>query len=99
MFTPRHKPDDSLLGHLTFALKHEGIDLGVLKCLFDGTEPQTIAEIVRREPTGAYSRTRGFCPLIRERKSSIVYCAQFVPGGAFDSKEADNWRRFPLSNN
>lgn len=49
MFTPRHKPDDSLLGHLTFALKHEGIDLGVLKCLFDGTEPQTIAEIVRRE--------------------------------------------------
>lgn len=56
MFTPRHKPDDSLLGHLTFALKYEGIDLGVLKCLFDGTEPQTIAEIVRREPTGAYSR-------------------------------------------
>lgn len=56
MFTPRHKPEDSLLGHLTFALKHEGIDLGVLKCLFAGTEPQTIAEIVRREPTGAYSR-------------------------------------------
>lgn len=56
IFTPRHRPDDSLRGHLTFALKHEGIELGVLKSLFAGLEPQAIAEIVRSEPTGAYSR-------------------------------------------
>ncbi|MEN8129531.1 MAG: Fic family protein [Pseudomonadota bacterium] len=56
IFTPRHKPDDSLHGHLTFALKHEGIDLAVLKALFEQIEPQAIADIVRSEPTGAYSR-------------------------------------------
>lgn len=56
LFTPRHKPDDSLLGHLTFALKHEGIELGVLKCLFDRAEPETIKKIVSLEPTGGYSR-------------------------------------------
>ncbi len=56
IFTPRHKPDDSLLGHLTFALKHEGIELAVLKALFEHIEPDRIEEIVRSEPTGAYSR-------------------------------------------
>jgi hypothetical protein len=56
IFTPRHKPGDSLLGHLTFALKYEGIELAVLKGLFAAIEPEAIAEIVRREPTGAYSR-------------------------------------------
>ena len=30
VFTPRHRPDDTLMGHLTFALKYEGIDLGCL---------------------------------------------------------------------
>jgi len=56
IFTPRHKPEDTLQGHLTFALKYEGIDLAVLKALFDDIEPQKIADIVRSEPTGAYSR-------------------------------------------
>ena len=56
LFTPRHKPKDTLQGHLTFALKYEGIDLAVLKALFDTIDPQKIVEIVRAEPTGSYSR-------------------------------------------
>jgi len=56
IFTPRHKPDHNLHAHLTFALKHEGIDLAVLKALFEQIEPEAIADIVRSEPTGAYSR-------------------------------------------
>jgi len=28
-------PEDTLYGHLTFALKYEGIELGVLKALFE----------------------------------------------------------------
>ncbi len=56
IFTPRHKPGDSLYGHLTFALKYEGVELGLLKPLFEQIEPEMIAEIVRSEPTGAYSR-------------------------------------------
>ena len=56
LFTPRHKPDDTLQGHLTFALKYEGVDLAVLKALFEAIEPQEIIGIVRSGPTGAYSR-------------------------------------------
>ena len=44
-FTPRHKPDNSLYGHLRFALKYEGIDLAVLKALFAAIEPKTIEVI------------------------------------------------------
>ena len=40
VFTPRHKPEDSLKGHLTFALKYEGVDLTVLKTLFDQIDPR-----------------------------------------------------------
>lgn len=56
MFTPRHTPHDSLYGHLTFALKHEGVNLSVLKALFDKVEPSAIVNIVNSEPTGSYSR-------------------------------------------
>ena len=56
MLTPRHSPDDSLYGHLTFALKYEGVDLAVLKALYDTVEPQEIVNIVHQEPTGKYSR-------------------------------------------
>jgi len=35
IMTPRHAPHASLGGHLTFALKYEGLDLAVLKRLFE----------------------------------------------------------------
>ena len=56
IFTPRHKPEDSLKGHLNFALKYEGVDLPILKALFDQIDPREITGIVELEPTGAYSR-------------------------------------------
>lgn len=54
LYTPRHHPDANLAGHLTFALRYEGLDLAVLKRLFVVTEP--IAALVRASPTGAYAR-------------------------------------------
>jgi len=56
MFTPRHAPHDSLYGHLTFALKYEGINLSILKALFDAIDAKEIINIVNLEPTGSYSR-------------------------------------------
>ncbi|MEE4218295.1 MAG: Fic family protein [Xanthomonadales bacterium] len=60
LFTPRHRPNETLQGHLTFALKYEGVDLAVLKAVFRHTGPDAIAEIVRSLPTGAYSRRLWF---------------------------------------
>lgn len=56
IFTPRHAPEDSLEGHLTFALKNEGLDLAVLKRLFLAVKESEIAELVRQKPTGLYTR-------------------------------------------
>lgn len=60
VFTPKHKPHDTLAGHLTFALKHEGVDLAVLKVLFDAVPSAEIALVIKEEPTGQYSRRLWF---------------------------------------
>lgn len=56
LFTPRHEPEASLEGHLNFALKYEGLDLAVLKRLFQATGPEPICAIVLNSPTGGYAR-------------------------------------------
>lgn len=56
IYTPRHAPEASLEGHLTFALKYEGLDLAVLKRLFLTVKEDEIAELVRQKPTGLYTR-------------------------------------------
>lgn len=56
LFTPRHAPAATLEGHLTFALKYEGLDLTVLKRLFQATGPDVITAQVRAQPTGSYAR-------------------------------------------
>ncbi|MXY35026.1 MAG: cell filamentation protein Fic, partial [Boseongicola sp. SB0664_bin_43] len=56
IYSPRYMPDASLEGHLVFALKHEGLDLAVLKRLFVATGPAPLADLVKARPTGAYAR-------------------------------------------
>ncbi len=56
MFTPRHAPSADLEGHLTFALKWEGIDLAVLNRLFATVAAGEVESIIRSKPTGSYSR-------------------------------------------
>ena len=60
LLTPRHFPGESLQSQLEFALKWEGIDLGILATLFRKVSDATIADIVRSKPTGAYSRRLWF---------------------------------------
>lgn len=56
ILTPRHSPHPTLAGHLTFALKYEGLDLAVLKRLFLVTGDAAIEALVRETPTGTYAR-------------------------------------------
>lgn len=56
IMTPRHAPHPSLDGHLTFALKYEGLDLAVLKRLFEAVGPGRIETLIREAPTGSYVR-------------------------------------------
>ena len=56
IYSPRYTPDANLEGHLTFALKYEGLDLAVLKRLFTATGPTPLVELVKSKPTGTYAR-------------------------------------------
>jgi hypothetical protein len=56
ILTPRHTPSPNLEGHLTFALKNEGLDLAILKRLFATVSPAEIEAVVRAKPTGGYAR-------------------------------------------
>jgi Fic family protein len=60
ILTPRHQPEDTLAGHLTFALKWEGVDLAVLAALFRVIPEEEIARYVLETPTGIYSRRLWF---------------------------------------
>ena len=56
LFTPRHEPAATLEGHLTFALKYEGLDLLVLKRLFSTLVPQELESIIKAKPNSGYMR-------------------------------------------
>lgn len=56
VYTLRHKPKDTLAGHLTFALKYEGVDLAILNALFQRILPKEIELWISSEPVGRYSR-------------------------------------------
>jgi hypothetical protein len=56
VLTPRHEPPNTLAGHLTFALKWEGVQLGVLAALFKVVAQESITDVVSATPTGAFAR-------------------------------------------
>ncbi|MBK8954042.1 MAG: Fic family protein [Saprospiraceae bacterium] len=60
VFTPRYLPEDSLYKHLVFALKYEGINLLLLKKLFEKLVQEEILDLIQKEPTGQYSRRLWF---------------------------------------
>jgi len=60
VFTSRYLPENNLYKHLVFALKYEGINLLLLKKLFEKLKEDEILDIVQNEPTGQYSRRLWF---------------------------------------
>ncbi len=83
ILTPRHAPQPSLEGHLTFALKHEGLDLAVLKRLFLALAAGEIETLVRAKPTGAYSR-------------SIWFLYEWLSGARLGRPDADAGKYVPV---
>jgi hypothetical protein len=56
IFDKRYWPGDDFHYHLEFTLRHEDLDLLVLKRVYDAVPPDTVASFVRLGPTGALSR-------------------------------------------
>lgn len=56
VFTKRHKPGENLISHIYFALKYEGVELLILKTIFQIIGEEVISEAILKEPTGQYAR-------------------------------------------
>jgi hypothetical protein len=60
VFDKRYLPGDSFADHLTFALRHEDIDLLILKRVFEAVPQTEVEAIVRAAPLGIPAR-RAWC--------------------------------------
>jgi len=56
LFPERYAPDESLYGHVVFALKYEGVDLLFFSKLFQCLSTAQVKALLALEPTGQYSR-------------------------------------------
>ena len=79
ILTPRHAPEDSLGGHLRFALKWEGVNLQVLAALVRSVPLGDLAAIARAEPNGRYSRR-------------LWFLAEWLTGTTLDLPDVDRKR-------
>lgn len=60
LYPETYAPEDSVGGHLEFALKWEGVDLAVLDALFRVVPDSEIAAVVRQTPSGNQTRRLWF---------------------------------------
>ncbi|OGT76934.1 MAG: cell filamentation protein Fic [Gammaproteobacteria bacterium RIFCSPLOWO2_12_47_11] len=60
VFEPKYQPENTLAGHLQFALRYEGINLEVLSLLFAQTGKDELNTWLAVSPTSIYARRAGF---------------------------------------
>lgn len=60
VFEPKYQPEESLTGHLQFALRYEGINLEVLSLLFQHTGKDELNVWLAESPASIYARRAGF---------------------------------------
>jgi len=56
VFSSRYLPEETLYKQLTFALKYEGVNLLILKKLFEVVDSKELTEMLQEEVLGQYSR-------------------------------------------
>ncbi len=56
IFDKRYWPGDTFMDQLTFALRHETLDLLLLKRIFGAIAPKILEESIRKTPTGIAAR-------------------------------------------
>jgi len=56
IYDKRYWPGDAIADHLAFALRHEPIDLLILKRAFDAMPAEDLTAFIKAAPTGAISR-------------------------------------------
>lgn len=101
-----YQPDATLSGHLTFALKYEGVELDFLSRFVQAVGPTPFAAWAREEPTGAYARRCAF--LYEWLTDSLLegvgdaggnYVDLLDPSQYLTASKPDKVRRWRINNN
>lgn len=98
--------EDTLVGHLEFALRHEGVNLEVIDALFEQLQPQELLARLNQAPNGAHVRRA--CHLW-EWLTGRELSAETLPAGGYvdlfpqedylTAEQATNDRKFRVRNN
>ncbi|WP_321793354.1 hypothetical protein [Caballeronia sp. J97] len=83
--------DDTPVGHLEFALRHEGVNLEVIDAAFEHIEPEELIARLRATPTG--ERIRRACFLWEWLTGKELDAGATVRGGYVDLFPADVYLR------
>lgn len=110
VFQPNYKPDDTLAGHLQFALRYEGINLEVLTLLFQHTGNDELEQWLGDKPTSIYARRAGYLyewltgeslaeQSVTRIPASVRYIRLLDPTLQFVATDGERNRRFRVINN
>jgi hypothetical protein len=92
-YPARYDPGDSVGDHLEFALKHEGVNLEILRAVFMAAEVGDLTTYVRSKPLGKYSRKVWFLyELLTGRRLDMPDLTQ---GNYVDLLEPDRYYAAP----
>jgi len=92
------RPAPTLAGHLTFALKHEGVHLEFLTRLLRVIDPEVLVQWITAEPTGQYARRAGF--FYEWLTGQRLEVADTAAGGYVEALDpAQYWTASQVSNN
>ena len=56
VFRTQYWPGETVGDHLEFALKYDGINLGLLAQIFEHVSQEELTEYIKSKPTGKYAR-------------------------------------------
>ena len=71
-YIKQYWPGDSDFDHLEFALRYEGLHLGLLRALLPRLDPVATAAYVREKPTGAYAQRADLPDRMHDGRDLIV---------------------------
>ena len=60
VYLPSYWPGDSVGEHLEFALKYDGVNLALLRLIFEAMKPADLVAYIKHKPTGKYARRLWF---------------------------------------
>jgi len=89
VFRNQYWPGENIGDHLEFALKYDGVNLGLLDLIFEHVTQKEISEYIKSKPTGKYARRIWFFyEFLTGKKLSIEHIRS---GNYVDALETKNY--------